>query len=85
MVGILLYVLAGIVFGYAVRGVLGWVFPLAIVAVFGVGTLLVSTAEEFRPFVFLLALLLTGAGVLIGRFLSDNVGGAETRERRRSA
>ena len=85
MVGILLYVLAGVVFGYAVRGALGWIFPLAIVALFGIGTLLVSTAEEFRPFVFVLALLLTAGGVLIGRFLRDNVGGAETRERRRAA
>jgi hypothetical protein len=85
MIGILLYVLAGVVFGYAVHGVLGWLAPLAIVAVFGVGTLLMSGWDDFRPLVFVIVLLLTAGGVLLGRFLAERVGGATTGTTRASA
>jgi hypothetical protein len=82
MIGILLYVLAGVVFGYAVRGVLGWIFPLAIVTLFGLGTILTVGFDDFRPIVFLLTLLLTAAGVLVGRLLGERFGGAQTASTR---
>ena len=85
MIGILLYVLAGVVFGYAVRGILGWIFPLAIVVLFGVGTLLTSGWSDFRPAVFVLVLLLTAGGVLLGRFLCERFGGAATPAARPSS
>jgi hypothetical protein len=85
MIGILLYVLAGIVFGYAMRGVLGWLFPLAIVALFGLGTIAMSGLDDFRPAVFVLALLLTAGGVVLGRLLADRFGGATTGTTRASA
>lgn len=85
MIGILLYVLAGVVFGYAVRGVLGWVFPLAIVALFGFGTIALSGFDDFRPLIFVLALLLTAGGVLVGRVLADRFGGATSGSKRATA
>jgi hypothetical protein len=78
MIGILLYVLAGVVFGYAVRGVLAWIFALGIVLVFALGTILLSGFDDFRPLLFLLVLLLTAGGLVLGRLLADRVGGATT-------
>jgi hypothetical protein len=65
--------------------VLGWVFPLALVALFGLGTVLTSGFDDFRPVIFIVTLALTAVGVAIGRMLCERFGGATTTTSRAAA
>ena len=79
LVAFIMFFLAGLGFGYAVRGNVAWIvlaFPslLALVAMVGYG----ATADVLLKLV--LALLVTAAGVLGGRWLFARIDGSREPE-----
>ena len=74
VVGFVLFFLAGVGFGFAAPGV--WkLAPLAFPIVLALGTILRDGVEGEVLLRLLIALVVTGVGIVLGRLLEERAGG----------